>query len=193
MRANIGRFDGEHAKKVASLLRRLGFGLKEHNADYLPQTALSQHPELGIAAANVAPEIAHAETVALLDLAQREEEAGRAGKLSGFAQVLDRLSIESGRWRKWLGPSEQKMGEEALLSDPAMRRKLVEVSGHYTFGHEDVRRARRQLYENLKRAGLSEDPHREVLEAVKASIEQYVRAFRLEGLTSELRSHAPRV
>jgi hypothetical protein len=53
------------------------------------------------------------------------------------------------------------------------------------------RQARRQLYENPKAARVSADPHREVLEAVKASIERYIRAFRLEGVTSTVRSHAP--
>jgi tagatose-1,6-bisphosphate aldolase non-catalytic subunit AgaZ/GatZ len=188
MRSNIGRFDGDHAKRLAALLRGLGFGLKEHNADYLPDEILAQHCELGITAANVAPEIAHAETAALLDLAGREEPSGVQ---DGFAQVLEKQALESGRWRKWLGPSEQKVGEEALLSDAAMRRRLVEVSGHYTFHLENVRQARARLYENLKNAGLSADPHREVLEAVKGSIEHYVEALGLEGLTSELRSLAP--
>lgn len=195
MRSNIGRFDGEHAKEVAAILRGLGFGLKEHNADYLSDDALARHPELGVTAANVAPEVAHVETETLLDLAEME---GRVAQTEGFqssrfGDVLEKLALESGRWRKWLGPEEQKMGEETLLSDPAMRRKLVEVSGHYTFHLEDVRQARQKLYDNLKKTGLSADPHRQMLEAVKASIERYVQAFRLEGLTSELRSAAPGV
>ena len=54
-------------KTIETCLKNNVF-LKEHNADYLSNEALSWHPRLGIHAANIAPEFGVTETRALLNI-----------------------------------------------------------------------------------------------------------------------------
>ncbi len=77
MNTNVGSFDPETARILAAEARAVGVGFKEHNADYLSDEILQMHPELGITAANVAPEFGAAETKAYLELA--DYEAGTCG------------------------------------------------------------------------------------------------------------------
>ena len=61
------------------------------------------------------------------------------------------------------------------------------MCGHYVFTDPDVAAARRQLYANARELRITNDPEREILDAVKASITRYIEAFRLSGLTPWLR------
>jgi tagatose-1,6-bisphosphate aldolase non-catalytic subunit AgaZ/GatZ len=192
MQENIGTFDAETARRLAGAARENGLGFKEHNADYLSQDILAAHPELGVTAANVAPEFGAAETRSLFTLADRED-AGIGDKpdagmeSSHFRQTIEEKVLASRRWLKWLRPAEKGTTEADLRADHARLRQVAEVSGHYVFTDPEVRAARRRLYANASALGVAADPEREVLEAIKASIAHYVEPFRLAGLTTWLR------
>jgi len=182
---NVGAFDAETARHLATIARAAGLGLKEHNADYLPDQVLAAHPGLGITAANVAPEFGVAESKALLALADREEQAladRPSLARSRFRETLTEKVLASGRWRKWLRPTEKGTTEADLRADPARLQATAAISGHYVFADPEVVAARQRLYENARALGLAADPERTVLEAVKASIMHYVEPFGLTGL-----------
>ena len=58
------------------------------------------------------------------------------------------------------------------------------VCGHYVFEDEDVKKARKKLYENVKTLKITDDPEALVMKAVKASIMKYVNAFNLKGFNN---------
>jgi len=194
MRENIGTFDAATARRLAGIARDNGLGFKEHNADYLPQDILAAHPELGITAANVAPEFGAAETQALLGLADREGAAIRENpnakvSPSDFRRIVEQKVLASQRWVKWLRPAEKGTTEADLRRDRARREEVAAVCGHYVFTDPQVRAGRQQLYANAQALGVTADPEREVLNAVKASIAHYVEPLRLQGLTTWLRAN----
>ena len=192
MQENIGIFDAETARRLARVARENGLGFKEHNADYLSPDILAAHPDLGVTAANVAPEFGAAETRALFALADSED-AGIRGKpdagmeSSHFRRTVEEKVLASRRWLKWLRPAERGTTEADLRADHARLRQVAVVSGHYVFTDPEVGAARRRLYANASALGVAADAERAVLEAVKASIAHYVEPFRLAGLTTWLR------
>jgi tagatose-1,6-bisphosphate aldolase non-catalytic subunit AgaZ/GatZ len=192
MRDNVGVFDAATARRLAMVAREHGLGFKEHNADYLPDDVLRAHPELGITAANIAPEFGHAETEALLALADRETAAiqgspGAAIAPSDLRRIVEDQVLSGGRWAKWLRPAEKGTTEADLRVDPARRAEVTIVCGHYTFTDPQVKEARRRLYANARTLGVAADPEREVLHAVTSGIARYVEPLRMEGVTTWLR------
>ena len=192
MRENVGSFNEAYARRLAGIAREHGLGFKEHNADYLADDILAAHPGLGITAANVAPEFGAAETAALLALSDRETAAIRAHPAAGlvpsdFRGLVEEKVLLSGRWAKWLRSAEKGTTEADLRADQGRREAVASVCGHYVFTDPDVATARRQLYANARELRITNDPEREILDAVKASITRYIEAFRLSGLTPWLR------
>ena len=186
---NIGRFNAEQATALSEAARVHGVGLKEHNGDYLSDFILELHPALGITATNVAPEYGVVETQALLRLAQTErwlQARGRIAAPSGFEEVFTRAAIESERWRKWMVGEARGYTVEQVLANEELRHTVVEICGHYTFDDPAVKERQGKLFANLEAAGLR--PRQIVVNAVKKSVERYVNAFNLEGVTSRVRS-----
>ena len=197
MRENIGAFSAATARRLASIARESGLGFKEHNADYLPLDLLAAHPQLGITAANVAPEFGAAETQALLALADREVAVVRANPqtdiaLSDLRRIVTEKVLASRRWVKWLRPAEKGTTEQDLRQAQSRLEEVAVVCGHYVFTDAEVVAARRRLYANAEALGISANPKREVLDAVKASIRRYIEPLRLAGLTTWLRAQRRR-
>jgi len=176
MDRNMGGFNGDHARRLGELARSFGMGLKEHNADYLSDDVLREHPRLGVTSANVAPEFGRAHTVALLALAQQVGDPG-------FITLVERKALASGRWRKWLLPEQKGMTAAQIRDNRVVLDQVTEVCGHYVYDDPEVTRARNRLFEGALAAGMS-DPERRVLDGIKASIGRYAKAFSLAGLAS---------
>ena len=194
MRENIGTFNAAAARRLAAIARGNGLGFKEHNADYLAGEILAVHPELGITAANVAPEFGVAETQALFALADREAEAirdhaGAEVAPSGLRKIVEEKVLASRRWVKWLRPAEKGTTEADLRDDRSRREEVAAVCGHYVFTDPQVAAARQRLCANAQALRIAADPESHVLDAVKASIAHYVEPFRLSGLTTWLRTN----
>jgi hypothetical protein len=95
--------------------------------------------------------------------------------------------LESGRWKKWLVKEEAHLTKDDIARSPEKLREITEVCGHYVFDQEDVRTARRKLYDNLTALRILDSPMTNVVDAVKESMVKYVDAFNLKGLNSHLR------
>lgn len=189
MDRNVGRFDPENTRKLCQIARQYGIGFKEHNADYLSSDILEMHPGLGITGANVAPEFGAVETMALLDLARQEERAisSRAGlEPSSFVPLIQKAALGCGRWKKWLVEEDAHLTEEDIAQTPAKLEEVTVVCGHYVFNWENIREARRKLYDNLIALKITDSPATKVVDAVKEAIMKYVDAFNLKGLNSHL-------
>jgi hypothetical protein len=176
MDRNTGGFNGDHARRLGELARSFGMGLKEHNADYLSDEVLRNHPRLGVTSANVAPEFGRAHTVALLALAQHVGD-------HEFIALLERKALESGRWRKWLLPEQKGMTAAQIRDNRVVLAQVADVCGHYVYDDPEVAEARARLFGRARLAGVAH-PERRILDAIKASIRRYVLAFSLAGLAS---------
>jgi len=182
---NVGSFNADNASILAESARSLGFGLKEHNADYLDDKTLLLHPVIGVTAANVAPEFGVDETRAYLLLAETEKaacERGLIGKVSDFTRTIRNAAVDCGRWRKWMLGDVPNMASEDVKRDEAIMDIITRSSGHYTFDDDAVARELALLKENLVSIGM--DPDRFVINRIKASIGRYAECFGLTGLTS---------
>lgn len=169
-RRNVGslsapyRIDGHvppriYMPQLMSLLEEHGTHLRQHNTDYLDDEVLSWLPRLGIHAANIAPEYGVEETLGLLALME-----GRGA--TDLAERFLTLAFETRKWEKW-----------ELEGSGANDRDRAIWAGHYVFSTEEFARIRGDLEQRL---GLSAaDVDARLKARVRASIERYLRAFRL--------------
>lgn len=184
---NVGHVDPASCKNLSSIAKKYHVGLKEHNGDYLDDAILLQHPAWGVTAMNVAPEFGTVETQSYLKLAEVEDSLYQEGLLSeksNIALVLTTESVKSGRWKKWMVDGKDKLSIEEILQDKDLAHLITEISGHYTFNNPAVKNEIQKLYNNLRQSGI--DGERYVINKIKDSIDNYVKAFNLEGLTSKL-------
>lgn len=184
---NVGHVDPASCKNLSAIAKKYHVGLKEHNGDYLDDAILLQHPAWGVTAMNVAPEFGTVETQAYLKLSEVEDslyEEGLISDKSNIALVLTTEAVKSGRWKKWMVDGKDKLSIEEILNDKELARLITEISGHYTFNNPLVKAEIAKLYDNLSQSGI--DGERYVVNKIKDSIDNYVKAFNLEGLTSKL-------
>jgi hypothetical protein len=186
---NVGRFDKDAARQLARAAAQRGVGLKEHNADYLPDSMLLGHPRWGITAANVAPEFGCVETKAYLDLAALEQqEYGPAA--SSLGAVLRDEAIRTQRWRKWMvGDWAAEQDLDKVRRDEGVSRQITLTCGHYTFGAEAFRREFAKLSGNLEALGIC--PEQYALGKVMAAMDRYALCLGLCGLTGKLLGEPP--
>jgi hypothetical protein len=123
----VGNFDQPASGELAACARRYGVFLKEHNGDYLSEYQLCQRLAAGVMAINVAPEFGVIESRAFVDMCM---EKGKAGLAAKFLQ----LSIESGKWKKWVIDTSN-------ISD--FDRGIV--SGHYVFATAEFAKIKAEL------------------------------------------------
>jgi len=184
---NVGHVDPASCKNLSAIAKKYHVGLKEHNGDYLDDVILLQHPAWGVTAMNVAPEFGTVETQAYLKLSEVEDSLYAEGLISdksNIALVLTTEAVKSGRWKKWMVDGKDKLSIEEILEDKELARLITEISGHSTFNNPLVKAEIAKLYDNLSQSGI--DGERYVVNKIKDSIDNYVKAFNLEGLTSKL-------
>jgi len=184
---NVGHFSALNSKKLAETAKKYHVGLKEHNGDYLDEAILLEHPPLGITAMNVAPEFGTVETQAYLKLIILENnlyEQGLISEKSNLEKVIQEDAVKSGRWKKWMTGDNANLSYDEIVKDKKLIYLITEISGHYTFNNESVKREIEKLYSNLNKAGV--DGEKYVIDKIKDSIDTYVKCFNLEGFTSKV-------
>jgi hypothetical protein len=170
---NVGSFDTPlrvsnelpaeiQVPKMIEICNHYGIMMKEHNTDYLSNEALQWHPRLGIHAANVAPEFGVAETLALLEILEKNG-------LQNLADDFLKLSYESKKWEKW-------MLHESLATD----RERSIISGHYVFSKDACIDIKNKANTELGKKQIDLDSH--LKSEVKKSIFRYMKNFRMAGV-----------
>lgn len=187
MTENVGQFNPKIAKNLSDVAKKYGMGLKEHNGDYLSEDILTAHQSLGITAMNVAPEFGTVETRAYLKLVEVEQilfNQGIISKKSRLKEELEKEAVSSRRWEKWMTNDIVNKNTNELLKDSQSIELILDISGHYTFNLESVKKEIDVLYKNLNLAGINGEKY--VIFKLKESLNKYVECFNLEGLTSKL-------
>ena len=176
-------FDPEVARQAVETAAPYGSLIKGHYTDWVenPQA----YPTSGMGGANVGPEFTAEEVRALQRLCETESELRRNTPrftLSHFMQALEQAVVASGRWKKWLEPTEK--GKEFHRLAPARRTWLVETGARYVWTDPAVEAARQKLYSNLHPVML--DPHEFVVDRIVAVMDKYIEAFNLMDLLGHL-------
>ena len=167
---NVGSFDSPlriadelpaeiQVPKMVEICNRHDVWMKEHNTDYLSDTALAWHPKLGIHSANVAPEFGVIETRALLSVLKEQN-------MSKLTERFLEISFASDKWTKWMLPDTQ-----------ADDRDRAVIAGHYVFADPRVVELKREANERLESAGI--DLEGELRRQVRQGILRYMKLFRI--------------
>lgn len=185
-----GTFEYKNATALASLATQYDIGLKEHNGDYMSDYQLLQHIPAKITATNVAPQFGTEETRSYLVLAEVEQtlkEQGVIEKASNTKTVLQNHAIDCQRWRKWLEGDQKNISVEDVKADHELTAKILDNAGHYTFNDEEVKTEIHQMLANLSTQSIDGD--RFVVDRIKRSINNFVEAYNLEGVTSRIKNY----
>jgi len=185
---NVGHFNAKASKELSDVARKYEVGLKEHNGDYQDEAILLAHPALGITAMNVAPEYGTVETRAYLKLVELEEmlfAEGIISKKSNLKNCIRKEAVASRRWEKWMTDDTVSKSTEELLRDENIINTITDISGHYTFNNDNVKKEIENLFENLAEAGVNAEEY--VIYKLKESLDRYVECFNLKGYTSRLK------
>ncbi|MBF0109788.1 MAG: class II D-tagatose-bisphosphate aldolase, non-catalytic subunit [Magnetococcales bacterium] len=167
---NVGSFEspirlpyelpaGIQVPRIVDLCDRHGVWLKEHNADYLSDEALSWHPKLGIHAANVAPEFGVAETRAFVQLMRRHA-------LYEECDAFLELALRSGKWAKWM--------MDQTSADDTQR---AIIAGHYVFSDPVCIDIKNRVQSRLPNIRIDDILKNEV----KKTLFRYMKFFHLTG------------
>jgi len=167
---NIGEFPSakeeikEYFRKyrladIVAFCEKRGIAIKEHNTDYLSNSALQTHPELGIHAANVAPEFGVVETEKLLSIMK---ELDLHEELSSFIKRC----VDSNKWYKWVE-------DEQAITDV----DKTKLCGHYLFADIQVTEIIDRVRAAYAKKG--KDVDHELKDAVKKSILRYLINFNM--------------
>jgi tagatose-1,6-bisphosphate aldolase non-catalytic subunit AgaZ/GatZ len=167
---NVGSFDSPlrvaneipaeiQLPKMIEICNKYGVLMKEHNTDYLSNSALQWHPRLGIHAANVAPEFGVVETKALVHILE-------SNGLKSLAEKFLQIAYDSNKWQKWM-----------LENTKATDRDRSLISGHYVFSKPEVVELKIEASNRLDSKGIVLDDFLKI--QVKLNILRYLEKFRV--------------
>lgn len=157
------KFDKNHLIKniqdLVLIAKKYNIHIKEHNTDYLSFENLCLRPNIGIRAANIAPEFGYIETKTLLNL------------LNNFGNKIDyelavQTIIDSKKWEKWTMP------ESGLK-----RIDKAYIAGHYCYSNPVIIEIKKKLETDLLRRGIILDVI--LKRAIRSSFYKYALAFGL--------------
>ena len=167
---NIGSFDSPlrikdeipaeiQLPKILEVCLKNDIFLKEHNADYLSNEALSWHPRLGIHAANIAPEFGVNETRALINIFEQNN-------LSKLAEEFLQISYNSRKWEKWILPNSKTNEREKAI-----------ISGHYVFANPNVVEIKNKASKLLESKSINLDFY--LKRQIEKCMMRFIKNFRL--------------
>jgi D-tagatose-1,6-bisphosphate aldolase subunit GatZ/KbaZ len=170
-------FNPKVAEHLYNILAPFGSLAKGHYTDWVENP--KDYPANGMGAANVGPEFTAEEYMALGELENQEQAIIAKDKesRSKFMETLQRVVVESERWKKWILPEE----EGVIFDELSAARKdwLVKTGSRYIWTNGEVVAARTSLYRNLRVRMV--DPHSYVVEKISLAIEKYIKAFNLQN------------
>ncbi len=182
MKINMtNQFNPEQAEKLVKITSKHDLFLKVHYTDWLENSDLEKFPKLGIGAANVGPEFAVAIVKALQSLEGEEKkilaEVEEDVNYSNFMEILKEVAVQKAPWKKFA--PEGLEGDELEEFAGNNEKNIAFCVGRYVMNEQLVMNARKDLYENIREYGNTEDPDQFIVDRVKDSIDRYVQAFNL--------------
>jgi tagatose-1,6-bisphosphate aldolase non-catalytic subunit AgaZ/GatZ len=173
----------EKSRVLVNIARAYNLHIKGHYTDFVLNP--EEYPNMGIAAANIGPELAYSEYLALNSLADIEKRlfsSGRISEPSNIMEKLNRLIIENGRWRKWL------RGEEADWEKIPynIRQWLLGTSARYILSDQRIINKINKLSSNLEEYSIN--VYERLNKSIKDVLIRYVNAFNLKDTCFKITS-----
>jgi tagatose-1,6-bisphosphate aldolase non-catalytic subunit AgaZ/GatZ len=173
----------EKSRVLVNIARAYNLHIKGHYTDFVLNP--EEYPNMGIAAANIGPELAYSEYLALNSLADIEKRlfsSGRISEPSNIMEKLNRLIIENGRWRKWL------RGEEADWEKIPynIRQWLLGTSARYILSDQRIINKINKLSSNLEEYSIN--VYERLNKSIKDVLVRYVNAFNLKDTCFKITS-----
>jgi tagatose-1,6-bisphosphate aldolase non-catalytic subunit AgaZ/GatZ len=176
-------FDPEVAGRLAGIAARYGSVIKGHYTDNVKNP--EAYPLSGMGGANVGPEFTEREYDALLELERIHSGLlieGKTGRRVPIRELLKQAVVDSGRWRKWIRPGENR--ENFYTNDPERQEWLIKTGCRYIWEKPEIVAARHHVYENLRLQGIDAES---IVEAhIGRAMDKYFAAFNLAGLNNLL-------
>jgi tagatose-1,6-bisphosphate aldolase non-catalytic subunit AgaZ/GatZ len=173
----------EKSRVLVNIARAYNLHIKGHYTDFVLNP--EEYPNMGIAAANIGPELAYSEYLALNSLADIEKRlfsSGRISEPSNIMEKLNRLIIENGRWRKWL------RGEEADWEKIPynIRQWLLGTSARYILSDQRIINKINKLSSNLEEYSIN--VYERLNKSIRDVLIRYVNAFNLKDTCFKITS-----
>ncbi|MCX8189455.1 MAG: class II D-tagatose-bisphosphate aldolase, non-catalytic subunit [Nitrososphaeria archaeon] len=175
------KLDFNRAMALVNIAGKYDCFVKGHYTDFVRDLEL--YPKAGVGGANVGPKFTQVEFDALERLEKIEQNFLKHDiQYSKFMKVLYDSILRSGRWKKWLFKYEE--GKEFEQLSKKRKKWLLQTGARYVWMEKDVRKAREQLYNNLKLEGI--DGEKMVLNRLNRSMSRFFKAFNLINLNSRI-------
>jgi tagatose-1,6-bisphosphate aldolase non-catalytic subunit AgaZ/GatZ len=173
----------EKSRILVNIARAYNLHVKGHYTDFVLNP--EDYPNIGIAAANIGPELAYSEYLTLNSLANMEEKllnSEKISKLSNIIEELDKLIIESGRWRKWL--REKEADWKDIPHD--IRQWLLGTGARYVLSDQRIINKINELSNNLEKYGIN--VNEKLDKSIRDVLMKYVNAFNLKDTCFKIAS-----
>lgn len=105
--------------------------IKVHNGDYLSNSALISHPQMGFHAINIAPEFGVVESRSILSWLSKND-------LQKFEDEFLKIAYKSQKWQKWILPNSNITENEKAI-----------IAGHYIFSTKEFANFKRKILEHV--------------------------------------------
>jgi tagatose-1,6-bisphosphate aldolase non-catalytic subunit AgaZ/GatZ len=177
------RLDVEKSRILVSVARAYNLHIKGHYTDFALN--LEEYPSIGVAAANIGPELAYSEYLALNSLANIDERLLYSRKIlerSDLMEELNKLIIKSGRWKKWL--KEEEADWEKITHD--RRQWLLGTGARYVLSDSRIVDKISTLSKNLESYGINVDERLD--KSIRDVLMKYVDAFNLKDTCFKITS-----
>jgi tagatose-1,6-bisphosphate aldolase non-catalytic subunit AgaZ/GatZ len=177
------KLDVEKSRILVNIARAYNLHVKGHYTDFVLNP--EEYPNIGIAAANIGPELAYSEYLALNSLANMEKKLfydRKISELSNIVEELDRLIIESGRWRKWLREGDTEW--ERIPHN--VRQWLLGTGARYVLSDQRIIDRISKLGINLEKYSIHVD--KKLDKFIRDILIKYVNAFNLKDTCFKITS-----
>lgn len=168
----------DEARMLVDIARRYGLYLKGHYTDFVVNP--EKYPKAKIGGANIGPELAYVEYLAIEELSTIEEtlfEKKYIMETSSIIEKLNEMIINDNRWKKWLTRGERNLKFSQL--SPERKRWLLGTCSRYFLSHPETFKLREQLYKSLETYGINADER--IRMRIWDVLKKYVKAFNLRN------------
>jgi len=166
------KLDASRASSLVNLARSHGMYLKVHSTDFVENP--SDFPKTGVGGANVGPEFAYRQYIAVKSIAEKvgSEEALKT------LDTIRRAVLEDGRWRRYTS------GEPIENLELREQDFVLGICSRYIWSTPAVKQQLTQLAQEAKSRGI--DLEKKIVEELRKSIEHYLQSFNLKNLTKTI-------
>jgi hypothetical protein len=145
-------------KEIIEFCNQKKIMVKVHNGDYLSESALSLHPQMGFHAINIAPEFGIIETRSILSWLSKNN-------LQKFEEEFLDIAYKSEKWQKWV-----------LTNSNLTKKEKAIIAGHYILSTNEFAAFKKKILEQINNKNDFDDF---IKNNIKNGVLKYLRCLNL--------------